>query len=294
MSTIKKILVPTDFSTEANNALAVAVEIADRINAEITLLHIVDIPYVGHEDNLGIMGYTEDHAENPAFYKLYMEKLMETTKGRIQALKDQYPHSTIKEHVVFDSFQKHMAKFVVKDQTDLIVIGSKGASGIDEVFVGSNTEKVIRYSKVPVLTVKHYPEGFDPRKIVFASNFKKVPEKTITALKSFQEIFMAELVFVKIITPNTFETTPDTLNLINEFAKSHGFEDYKAEVFNYFTEEEGIRAFGHEISADIMAMSTHGRTGISHLLFGSIAEEVANHASIPVLTFNDHFNEKED
>ena len=98
---------------------------------------------------------------------------------------------------------------------------------------------------------------------------------------------MAELVFVKIITPNTFETTPDTLKLIKEFAEKNSFEDYTAEVFNYYTEEEGIRAFGQEIGADIIALSTHGRTGISHLLFGSIAEEVANHASIPVLTFNE-------
>jgi len=289
MNKIKKILVPTDFSNEANNALAVAAEIAERTSAEITLLHIVDIPVVGHYDSLDIMGNSYNDSDDPAFYKQYMAQLMRTTKGKMQELKDRHKRLNIKEHVVFDSFQKHMAKFVVKDETDLIVIGSKGISGLDEIFVGSNTEKVIRTAKVPVLTVKNYSESFDPRKIVFASNFRNISEKQVEALKNMQSIFMAKIIFVKIITPNTFETTTDTIKLINDFANKHDFEDFEVKVFNYYTEEEGIRAFGQQENADILALSTHGRKGFAHLLFGSIAEEVANHASLPVLTFNQHF-----
>jgi nucleotide-binding universal stress UspA family protein len=289
MNHIKRILVPTDFSEEANNALSVAAEISERTSAEITLLHIVDIPIVGHYDSLDIMGSVYNDSDNPAFHKQYMAQLMRTTKGRLQELKERFKNVNIKEHVVFDSFQKHMSEFVVKDATDLIVIGSKGASGMDEVLVGSNTEKVVRSAKVPVLTVKSYTDSFDPRKIVFASNFKNISENAIEALKNIQAIFMAKIVFVKIITPNTFETTPDTIKLINNFAKTYNFEDYEAKLFNYFTEEEGIRAFGQQENADILAMTTHGRKGVSHLLFGSIAEEVANHAALPVLTFNQHF-----
>ncbi len=289
MNQFKRILVPTDFSKEANNALSVAVEIAERTNAEITLLHIVDIPVVGHYDSLDIMGNTYNDSDDPAFYKQYMAQLMRKTKSRMQKLKEKYSKLNIKEHVVFDSFQKHMADFVIKDETDLIVIGSKGASGLDEVLVGSNTERVIRTSRVPVLTVKNYAENFDPRKIVFASDFRKISEKVVTALKDIQTVFMAKLIFVKIITPNTFETTPDTIKLIENFAQTYNFEDYEAKLFNYYTEEEGIRAFGQQENADILAMTTHGRKGFSHLLFGSIAEEVANHAALPVLTFNQHF-----
>ncbi|MEM1135509.1 MAG: universal stress protein [Bacteroidota bacterium] len=289
MNNLNKILVPTDFSEEANNALSVAVEIAERTNAEITLLHIVDIPIVGHHDSLDIMGNPYNDSDDPAFYKQYMAQLMRKTKAQMQEVIEKHSKANIKEHVVFDSFQKHIAKFVIQDETDLIVIGSKGASGIDEVLVGSNTERVIRMAKVPVLTVKSYTESFDPRKIVFASNFRNVSDNAVRALKKIQQVFMAEIIFVKVITPNTFETTPDTLKFIKEFAAQHQFEDYKAEVFNYYTEEEGIRAFGQSINADILAMCTHGRTGISHLFFGSIAEEVANHSAIPVLTFNEHF-----
>ncbi|WP_020530448.1 universal stress protein [Flexithrix dorotheae] len=289
MSQINKILVPTDFSEEASNALGVAVSIAKWSGAEITLLHVMDIPVIGQSPTYDIIGASYTSPEDPALHKNYVNKLMSITKEKINKIKEEYNYVTIKNHVVFDSFQKHIADFIIKDDTDLVVIGSKGSSGLDEVLVGSNTERVIRLSKVPVLTVKKGIENFNPRKIVFASNFKKVSEKAISTLKEFQKLFDSEIEFVKIITPNTFETTPDTELLIENFVKGHDFKDYNINVFNYFTEEEGIRVFGNSIGAGLLALTTHGRTGLAHLFLGSIAEEVANHSSLPVLTFNQHY-----
>lgn len=289
MSTLKNILVPTDFSEEANNALDVAVEIARVTNAKITLLHIVDVPSIGHDDHIKILGASEFSEAEPGLYRSYVTKLLKVTKARLEALIQSYPHVDLQEHVVFDSLQKHLADFVVKDQTDLIVIGSKGASGMDEVLIGSNTEKVIRLSKVPVLTVKGKHPDFSFRNIVFASNFKHVNERVAHWLKELQSLFGSTIHFVKIITPNTFEITPKTIGQIQEFAERYQFEDYTVNFFNHLTEEEGIREFGDQIGASVLALVTHGRTGLSHLMLGSIAEEVANHAVMPVLTFNQHF-----
>jgi nucleotide-binding universal stress UspA family protein len=92
--------------------------------------------------------------------------------------------------------------------------------------------------------------------------------------------------FVKIITPNTFEITTDTINSIHEFAKRYGFDDYRAHTFNHYSEEEGIQAFARQVDADMIALTTHNRRGVSHFFLGSIAEEVANHSALPVLTFS--------
>ncbi|MDW7691122.1 universal stress protein [Flammeovirgaceae bacterium SG7u.111] len=291
MSTLNKILVPTDFSEEANNALEVAVEIARFCNADITLLHIVDVPSIGSHSvtgdaiNMNISG--GDAGGDPMIYKGYMSRLVSITKQKISEIKEKYDDVNLKEHIVFDNMQKHLAQFVVKDKTDLIIMGSKGSSGINEILVGSNTERVIRTSKIPVMTIKSQVEEFYPKNIVFASNFIDVSDEAIDNLKLFQKLFSSTLHFVKIVTPNNFETTPDTEVLIESFAQENEFDDYTVNVFNYYTEEEGIRAFGHTLNADLLSLTTHGRKGISHLLFGSIAEEVVNHAIKPVLTFNE-------
>lgn len=283
----EKILVPTDFSKEATNALGVAVCVARTSGATISLLHVLDVPVVGHYDSLSIM--TKNKKGDKSVYEHYMMRLMQVTKDRFQKIKDQYPDVTIQEHVVFDSLAKHVENFVLEQNTGLIVIGSKGASGLEEVLVGSNTERVIRRVKAPVLTIKDENKNFNPKNIVFASTFINVSEKAVQALKSFQESFDSTLHFVKIITPNTFETSSDTHKSIRQFAEKFGFEHYTPNAFNYYSEEEGIRSFAESIDADLIAMTTQGRTGIAHLLFGSIASELVNRSVIPVLTFNERF-----
>lgn len=288
---IKNILVPTDFSEEANKALNYAVEVAKITGAAITLHHVIDTPVAqeAHGDGIGGFGGSGNDDET-AIFKAYMDKLVEMTQAKFTELKGKYEGVTIKDHVVFDSMQKHISEFVTKDETDLIVIGSKGAQGIYELFVGSNTEKVIRLAKAPVMTVKlDSKQDVTFKDIVFASNFKDVSQKAVDALRTFQQAFGATVHFVKVITPNAFLSTPDTLKKIDDFAKQHGFDNYTANTINHYSEEEGIRAFAEKINADLISLITHGRTGFAHLILGSIAEEVANHAHMPVLTFNENF-----
>lgn len=284
----EKILVPTDFSEEATNALEIAVGIARTSGASISLLHVLDVPVVGHYDSLNIMN-PNDEGDDGGIYKHYMMQLMKVTKAKFDDLKEKYSDVVLQEHVVFDSLAKHIDSFIAKDNTDLVVIGSKGASGLEEVLIGSNTERVIRRVKAPVLIVKHKEDNYTPKKIVFASTFMNVSDKAVASLKSFQNAFDAQINFVKIITPNTFETTNDTQDTIKKFAEYFAFKNFTINSFNYYSEEEGIREFAESIKADLVALTTHGRTGLSHLLLGSIAEEVANHSVTPVLTFNEHY-----
>lgn len=290
MSGIKKILVPTDFSEEANNAMHVAATIAGLSGAEITLLHVVDVPEAAPVEAVDMLG-VDANTKEPDATQHYMARLMNITRSKVDSIREEYPAVKINGRVEFDSLQKQLAGFVVKNETDLIVIGSKGSGGLDEILVGSNAEKVIRMAKAPVLTVKSRMEELEIKEIVFASNFRKVSKAVVDSLKDYQRFFHARLHFVKIITPNTFEAQTDTEKIIGQFAREHDFTNYTVNVYNYYTEEEGIRMFGDRIGADLLSMITHGRTGLAHLFLGSIAEEVANHSMLPVLTFNQHFNQ---
>jgi hypothetical protein len=98
-------------------------------------------------------------------------------------------------------------------------------------------------------------------------------------------VFEAKLHLVRINTPSNFETTRKTLKLIHEFIDNNKIENYTINIYNDKLEEDGIIYFAQDIDADLIALATHGRTGILHLLSGSIAEDVVNHAKRPVWTF---------
>jgi len=291
---IKKILVPTDFSLRANSALSVAASIAKQTDAEITLLHIIEVPahaggttgggdFIGTAGGMGTGIGAEDNEE--IMRVPYMVNLIKYTKGKIEELKEKYSDVTIHEKVVFDRVHKHIYHFVEDNNVDLVVMGSNGAAGMDEIIVGSNTERVVRHLNIPVLTIKSEITDFTPRNIVFASDFEHKSEETVNFLKLMEHLYGSTVHLVKVITPNNFETSTTTEKRIQDFIDKSGLDNATVNFFNYYTEEEGIISFAESVEADLVTLTTHGRTGISRFLMGSIAENVTNHSKTAVVTF---------
>ena len=280
---IKNILVPTDFSTRANSALAVAANLARKTGATLSLLHIIDVPSegsAGSDPIAMVSGGSDDEAIAP-----YMMKIINYTKEKIAAIKAQYSDVKIVEKVVFDKVSKQISSFVADNSTDLVVIGSNGASGIDEVMIGSNTEKVVRLVKCPVIVVKRDLDDFTPKNVVFASDFESEVSQVINFAKLLHKHYGTKLHLVKIITPNNFETSETTNKRIESFIGRNKLGDASTNYFNYYTEEEGIISFAQHVEADLVLLATHGRTGVARFLMGSIAENVTNHSPISVATF---------
>jgi len=90
---------------------------------------------------------------------------------------------------------------------------------------------------------------------------------------------------VIINTPNNFESTRESSKRIKNFANKYNIRHAVAEIYNSSSEEKGIVEFAEDINADMIAMSTHGNTGLKHFFSGSIAEDVVNHSKRPVWTF---------
>ena len=180
---------------------------------------------------------------------------------------------------------KGISDAIEEFKPDLVVMGSKGVSGLEEVLVGSNTEKVVRTSSCPVITIKGETSVDSMKKVVFASDFRESANETASRIKKIQRLFHADFHFLIVNTPGNFETTRDSNSRINAYIKKHNFENINTHVYNSLTEESGIIEFAEDIDADLIAMNTHGRTGILHLITGSIAEDVVNHSKRPVWTF---------
>ncbi|MEQ9304194.1 MAG: universal stress protein, partial [Marinoscillum sp.] len=169
--------------------------------------------------------------------------------------------------------------------TDLVVMGTSGASGAEEFLVGSNAERMVRFSTAPVITVGGSSSLEAVNDIVFASNFHEVPAEFVTHVKNLQSVFGAKLRLVKINTPASFTTTRHDNKQMEDFIAKNNITNCTFETYNDSNEEEGVLAYAEDIDADMIAIGTKQRRGLGHFLSGSIAEDVVNHAKVPVWTF---------
>jgi nucleotide-binding universal stress UspA family protein len=180
----------------------------------------------------------------------------------------------------------HGIRTVLKDgKFDLIVMGTAGHNKIEEILIGTNTEKIVRLSKAPVLTVHKKPGTSDFKNIVYATAMEKDEEVFSRIVKRTQQLYNSNIHLVRINTPGDFQRDYVVKDYMNRFAKKLGLKNYTISVYNDLNVEEGVIRFSDTIDADLIAMATHGRTGFAHVIAGSVAEEVVGHAKRPVLTF---------
>ena len=272
---MKRILVPTDFSKHAEYALKVAAQIARENNSEIILLHMLELPHQGSD----ALGSGSDIPEIMFFKNKAVSNLEELME------EDYLDGIEVSEIIQFEKAFEGILAVSKKNNVDFIVMGSHGASGFQEMFIGSNTEKVVRYSDVPVLVIKNEMETFTAANVVFASDFSQEIKKPFRQLIDFAKGFNSELKLVMINTPNTFKSTSVAQKIMQEFMKEFDYSNYSMHIYNDVNVEKGILNFANSVNADVIGMSTHGRTGFAHFFNGSISEDLVNHAVRPVVTF---------
>ena len=279
---MKKILVPTDFSNEANYALDLAHDLAKKEGAEVLLIHIVEVPA-----SYGFSSMGEVYS-NLSMEDAYTVQLLKKTKEKLQKVvnDDKYADIVLNAEVFMGNTFDNISKQITENEMDLVVMGTTGISGLDEVFVGSNTERVVRTAKCPVITVKQPIDVSNINSILFASSLLDDRENVMEQLKKLQGTLGAHLHVVKVVTPNNFDRQKDLNERIADFEKKYMLKDCTFHVYNDVTIEEGILNSAQDIDAGIIAMGTNGRTGLTHLLSGSLAEDVANHAHRPVWTYS--------
>lgn len=278
---MKKILVPTDFSSVAKTATTVAINVAHKADASLILLHIIERPDSKSYNIEGEVSYSDNWED-----KLFTLKLIEKAKREMAEAVEEATLAgvIVKKELRLGNPFHGMREVITEHDVDLVVMGTLGHSKLEEMIIGSNTEKVIRYSSCPVLTVHGEPGKKEFKNIVYATSMSADETEISNIVKNFQDMYNATVHVVRINTPSNFQSDKVVKKLMNEFTKNIRLKNFTVNVFNDHSEEEGIIHFADSIDADLIAMSTHGRTGFAHVLIGSIAEDVANHSKRPVLT----------
>ncbi|MDO6597088.1 universal stress protein [Oceanihabitans sp. 2_MG-2023] len=275
---MKKIIVPIDFSEHSEYALETAAVLAKKYNAEILALHMLEL------SNALISSAENLQQEETVFYlKLAEQKFQEFLNK--DYLQDVNVTPLVKHFKVFSE----VSEVAKEHDVDLIIMGSHGASGLKEVLVGSNTEKVVRHSNIPVLVIKQNPILTDFENVIFASDFSdEAVAPYLNASKLFEALnTKVHLVYVN-LPDNRFRSSTEIEKRVATFLKkADGNLDKMKNVayVNDYTIEQGVLNYSNIVGADLVAVATHGRKGLAHFFEGSISEDIANHSTLPVMTF---------
>lgn len=274
---MKTIIVPVDFSEYSEYALKVAASIAKNGKAEIITLHMLDV-------QTALLNESENYYQERTAFLLQLAKKNFQTFLKKDYLNGIKVVPVIKHIKIFSDINE----FAKEENADMIIMGSHGATGFKELFFGSNTEKVIRTSEIPVFVIKNDPKSFTFKTIVYATDFSKESVGAYLRMKSIVEDFNGKMHILYVNTPfDSFKTSSEIeLEAANFFEIAEGNAEKVKEVtiVSDKTVEKGIISFAKSKGADLISMSTHARKGWSHMMNGSLTEDIANHTELPIMT----------
>jgi len=275
---MEKIIVPIDFSKHSEYALEVAVGIAKKNNAELLVLHMLEL-------STGLLTKSRSQHQTTAIFLLKIAEAKFEEFLQRDYLEGLKVTPIVKHYKVFSEVND----VAMEHDANLVVMGSHGTSGSRDIFIGSNTEKVVRNSDVPVFVVKNRLPDLNLDEVVFACDFKY---ENIRPYLNAAKLFKAfdshiNLLYVNLPNENFRSTTEIDSRIADFLMKADGNLDNMKNVHYHadYSVERGIINFANKVGADIIAIPTHGRKGIAHFFTGSVGEDVANHSALPVITF---------
>jgi nucleotide-binding universal stress UspA family protein len=271
-----KILIPCDFSDQSISAFRLGLDIAHSASAEIHLLNVVEVPIVHDELITPIQSFDE----------LLLKELRDQAETRFEELRKEYSKEKviIKTSVEFGSVIATIIGYLEEQNATLAVMGTKGVTGLQEVLMGSTAEKIVRYAPCPVIVAKKYNRLDELKHIVFPNSMEEGQEDLLMHVKALQHVLKATLHLVWIETSHFTDHTV-VKSQLESFAKRFMLQNYTLNVFKAKSKESGVIDFTHKINANMIAMGTHARKGLNHLLKGSVTEDVVNHVDCPIWTY---------
>lgn len=277
-----KILVPTDFSEVSENAVHFAIDLAKKLDGEITLFNSIHFDYF-QDYQYGYIPAVQTMADE---VKAAVEKRMTEFAAKFDTT------IAIEERIHATPLVTAIKDMVKAENFDLVVLGTHGSSGFEELFVGSNTERIVRHAPCPVISVPNQARLKEIKKILVPVDLREMRTSFFEQIAKLQKLFKSELEFIWVKTPHNIENEQMVGQELAGLIESFGINNYKFFIVKNVFPTDGIFLEAHESNADMVAMATHARRGISHWLSGSMTEDTVNHLDIPVWSFRIDKSEK--
>lgn len=280
---MKNILLPTDFSDNSWNAIVYALKFFEQSTCTFYLLHVntlnysmaLDLPYIQSQD------YIEDTFNKPAKKKL---------KAILKRISDQFPEN--KNHHFFtltdyNFFVESIRHHVEEKEIDMIVMGTKGASGLKKVMVGTNAADVIKKVKCMTLVVPEHAEYTDLDEIAFPTDYYLT--YGVDLLKPIYDILQSHNASLQVLHITNAPELLDISQQDNKDVLQDYFSHFKTNFYNLINKrvEDAVDCFVQSRNIKMVAMVAKNLNYFQRILFNSKVEEITYHTHIPFLVLHD-------
>lgn len=276
---MKKILFPTDFSPAANTAFVYALHFADSFNAELVVLHVYDLPIV----------------ETPPLPESTLEIFDVVEMNQFESFRDELPklhqiaegvnlgHVPIKNVLLYGDLMYNINKVCKEEEINLIVMGTKGATGLKETFIGSTTASVIAHAVVPVLGIPADAQYTPINNIAFTTQYDDKDNDALNEAIIIASSLKAKIQCLYIATGNDAEGMEEKINEFKMHYRGSNIDFYNIESANI---EQGILDFIASKNVGMLVMRSHKRSFFDGLFHRSLTKKMAYHTKVPILVFN--------
>jgi nucleotide-binding universal stress UspA family protein len=278
-SDIKKILVPIDFSDAADAALSEAAGLAVLFKAELVLLHVVEdrLYATSALDTVGVI------FPNFGTAKREMGKKMAELQKRIN--KKYEIKCTI--HILNGHIHTAVKTLTKKKKINLIVMGTHGASGFKEYFIGSNAQRVVTISDVPVLTIPVKSKKFSFRNILLPIDNSIHSRAKVNIALIFADLFNSNIHIIGL--PGTKEKSEVAkfnlkLKSVEKHIEDQGFS-YSSKIDSGTNTAEAALSYATKNKCDLIVINTGHESKTTGMFMGMFSQQIVNHSTMPVLSF---------
>ncbi len=268
---MKKLLVPTDFSANATNAIEYAIDIANTFGSEIHLVNTFEV-----YKSAGMLVSVEEYVRKDA------EEQMDALRKRFEErLRD---GATFKTSVMRGNPVQTISQLSKAEKTDLIIMGTQGASGLKEIFIGSTANGVIRNADAPVLVIPRDYQGRPPLQVIILA-MDTNPVSSSNVMGALRQIARAYDAKVRVYHKDTGEDDPGVDPSVDIFLEGvdHSFHyELDGDSVN-----ESINQFADDYEADLLCMIRRERGFFEDLFHASVTRREAFHSDVPLLVMHD-------
>lgn len=268
-------LLPTDFSVQADYGYLMVKKLSEKMPTEIHFLHVLAAP-----DSVTMDPEGNIHASDDLDIS-FLNTQKDIAIQKLEQLKTLYGQD-IQTHLTVGKLQDEIVHFSVIHQFDLIVMGTKGARGLRERISGSETQITARKSHVPLLSVMCDRSNLQINNILFVHDFNDIAVENLHFMKKCLKAFDAKLNILHVVKGDEAAHRAEIEQKMKQFAELNLLDQYESHIISDTTIESGVTRFNQMKEMDLLFIGTHGKSGLFH---HSVTESLINHLFKAIVSF---------
>ncbi|QQS27490.1 MAG: universal stress protein [Sphingobacteriales bacterium] len=279
---MRNLLVPTDYSVNANNAYAFALGLASKFNADITAVHTFQLPLIDPRAPSRTAQAIIDNEKEEQLYQKNIEfKKMRETAAALGIIGQPVDLLLLEGDLV-----TNVCHAALETQAELVVMGTKGAGGIKEVFLGSNASQMLENATIPILAIPEHAKFKNIHKVAYFSNFDDSDIEVLARLLEIVTPFNVEVHLVHIVLSEKARTiATNNLRILADELRSLTELTICAQILLNTDLYDGMMSYVGLAEIDIISMLSHKRGFFEKLFNPSNTQKTIQHTEIPLLSF---------